>query len=265
MYAQRLANKHAAPTSLKNYLSGAKTWIAEHSGNIDAFLSPQLGKLVKGFTKKSNHVPTRAAPLQPHHVQEICRFLDTYPSTSLAIKPAILIGFSCFLRSSNLLSPTMTLWGGPHTLLAGDISISTEGLLVFIRSTKTRSTSQGLTFKIPPSQEPSLCPVAAWRHYVNVVNPWVLGPAFIHSSGFPVTPRQVVGLMRLALQGATDICPSQISMHSLRRGAVHTAVQKGIPIQEIKTRGTWNSDSGLKPYLLSSPRSVTVPVTNLAL
>lgn len=265
MYAQRLANTHASPNSIKNYLSGAKLWVGEHQGNVQAFLSPQVAELVKGFMKKSSHVPRRAAPLAPHHIQLICKFLDSCPSAPLAIKPAILIGYSCFLRSSNILSPTISQWGGPHTLLAGDISIMNVGLSVYIRSTKTRSGPHGVVFNIPLSQESSLCPVAAWGHYVNIVRPWALGPAFIQSNRIPVTPRQVVALMRLALQDAKDISPAQISMHSLRRGAAHTAVQKGIPLEDIKRRGTWKSNSGIRPYLEPSPCSVTVPLSNLAL
>lgn len=265
MYAQHLANTHASPNSIKNYLSGAKTWVGEHQGEIQAFLSPQLHQLVKGFVKNSTHVPQRAAPLSPHNVQLICNFLDRNPSAPLAIKPAILIGFSCFLRSSNILSPTIAQWGGPHTLLAGDITIKGLHLSVFIRSTKTRSGPTGLSFDIPPSQDHRFCPVATWRRYIAIVRPWALGPAFIHLNRIPVTPREVVALMRLALKNQPDITPTSVSMHSLRRGATHTAVEQGIPLEEIKRRGTWRSNSGIRPYLQPSPCSVTVPVSNLAI
>lgn len=265
MYAQRLANQHAAPTSLKNYLSGAKNWVAEHRGNVHAFLSPQLAQLVKSFVKKSGHIPARAPPLAPHHIQTICRFLDAHPSASLGIKPAILIGFSCFLRISNILSPTMSQWGRPHTLLAGDIKLTSSGMSVFIRSTKTRSGPVGLTFDIPQSPGSFVCPVAAWRRYVTFTRPWALGPAFVHINRLPITPRQVVALMRLALRHAMDIDPGSVSMHSLRRGATHTVVEKGLPIEDIKARGTWKSTSGMRPYLPLSRRSVSIPVSNLAI
>lgn len=264
MYAQRLANTHAAPSSIKNYLSGAKSWVEEHQGNIEAFLSTQVAKLVKGFVKSSTHSPSRAVPLASHHIQAICRFLDERPSVSLAIKPAILIGFSCFLRSSNLLSPTMTQWGGPHTLLAGDVSLSSAGLRVLIRSTKTRTRREGVIFHIPTSGDHNFCPVIAWQRYASLLNPWPLGPAFIHANRLPVTSGQVVAMMRLALENAQDIQADKISMHSLRRGAVHTAAEKGIPLQEIRARGTWKTASGMRPYLPQSLRSVTVPVSNLA-
>lgn len=265
MYAQRLANKHAAPTSVKNYLSGAKTWVTEHSGAFQAFESPELARLVKGFVKNSSHVPVRAFPLSARHIRTICDFLDASEEAPLGAKPAILIGFSCFLRGSNLLSPTMLEWGGPHTLAALDIKESAQGLAIYIRSTKTRCAQTGLSFIIPPGTNSRYCPLAAWRRYKAAVRPWPLGPAFLNHNNLPLTPRQLVGLMRLALAGESDVTPSQVSMHSLRRGATHTAVDNGLSMDTIQVRGTWRSRSSMGPYLArSSSSSLTVPVSNLA-
>lgn len=249
MFAQHLANIHAAPSSVKNYLSGAKTWVSEHCGAVHPFLSPQLAQLVKGFTKNSPHVPSRAPPLQPHHIRAICRLLDQSPSAPLAAKPAILMGYATFLRSSNLLSPTMEEWGGPHTLLASEVISTNDGLKICVRSTKTRSDSQGLTFFIPREDSPEFCPVVAWNRYKTLVRPWALGPAFVHMNRTPLTPAQLVKLMRLALQYFTDIPPGRVSMHSLRRGATQAAVDQGIPLKTVQARGTWKSSATMKTYL----------------
>lgn len=249
MYAQYLANLHAAPGSVKNYMSGAKTWVSDHCGSINAFLAPQLGLLMKGFAKKSTHIPSRAQPLQPRHIEAICKMLDSVPSAPLAAKPALLIGYACFLRSSNLLSPTIAEWGGPHTLTAGDISIKDGGLEVFIRSTKTRSISQGLKFFVPKETSRELCPAQAWVTYKNSVRPWAFGPAFIHNNRQPLTSVQLVKLMRLALKDCPDLITAKISMHSIRRGAAQAAADQGVPLNDILARGTWTSPSGLRPYL----------------
>lgn len=241
MFSQYLANKHSAPSTIKNYLSGAKSWVLEHGGRWDAFGSHQLNTLVKSFVKKSSHVPSRAAPLAPHHVIAICDFLDAMPAAPLAAKPALLIGFSCFLRASNLLSPSMTEWGGPHTLLGMDISATDSGVTIYIRSTKTCAITKGLSFFIPSGPDARYCPVAAWRRYKSAVNPWPLGPAFVHKNCLPLTSRQLVGLMRLALGNFTDIDYSKVSMHSLRRGATHTAIEQGFSLQTVQERGTWKS------------------------
>lgn len=265
MYAQHLANKHASPSSLRNYLSGAKTWVSEHQGSPFPFISAQVASLVKGFVKNSTHVPSRAEPLLPHHIRFLCRAFDLSMTVPLAVKPAILVGYSCFLRSSNLLSNTMLEWGGPHTLLAGEIKLIEAGLQVHIRSTKTRSDPVGLNFIIPTSSDPSVCPVRAWASYRAAIQPWALGPAFIHRDRSALTSTQVVKIMRLFLQNHQDITPGRISMHSLRRGATHAAVEQDLPLHDILVRGTWKSTSGVRPYLPTQSRSVpTVTVSNLA-
>lgn len=264
MFGQLLANKHAAPTTIKNYISGARTWIEEHGGNNSAFQSRQFAQIIKGFVKNSSHIPRQAAPLTARHIQLICHFLDSSSQASLAIKPAILIGFLCFLRASNLFTSTMSAWAGPHSLLVGDIRLDQHELLVVIRSTKTRTRSQPLVFKIPKGRNERFCPWLAWKHYYSTIRPYAFGPAFLHSNGLPVTGRQVTAVMRLALSQETDIDSTRVSLHSLRRGATQTSIDLGVPLESIKTRGTWASDSGMKPYLPSQFNKVpTVPVINL--
>lgn len=220
--------------------------------------------MIKGFVKRSSHVPRRAAPLAPHHIRIICDMLDASPSASSGIKPAILIGYACFLRSSNILSPSIQVWGGPHTLLAYHIKTDDQGLRIYINSTKTCPSGTGPIFVIPYSSPRRYCPVSAWIAYKETVNPWPLGPAFVHRSGIPITPREVVGCMRIALQQQPDILPSQVTMHSLRRGATYAAVDQGLPIDTIKARGTWKSDSGVAPYLPVSKKVQTLRVHTMA-
>lgn len=249
MYLQFLKNSFSAPTSVKNYLSGAKTWILEHGGLTTSFASFEYGQMIAGLTKRSSHVPARAAPLNWAHIRMIALFCDETPSVPAAAKPCVLIGFYTFLRSGNLLSPTMSSWGGPHTITPLDLKVSDAGLQVTIRSTKTKSSPTPVSTILPWQEDPLLCPVSAWLKYQHRVKPWILGPAFLCDSGLPLTSRHLVGFMRLALRGCKDIDPANVSMHSLRRGAVQTAVASGTELSNIKQMGMWTSDSGIAPYL----------------
>lgn len=250
MYTQFLKNSFAAPTTVKNYLSGAKTWISEHGGSISAFSSFEYGQLSSGLSKRSQHVPARAAPLTWEHIRAIASFMDQTVGVPLSAKPCLLIAYHTFLRSGNLLSPTMTAWGGAHTLLARDVTVSDQGLQISIRSTKTKTDPTPVTTIIPFHEDPVLCPVAAWIKYQHYIKPWTLGSAFLTDAGLPLTPRHIVGFMRLALRDFKDLLPARITMHSLRRGAAQNAAASGLSINEIKHLGMWKSDSGVAPYLL---------------
>lgn len=60
MYSQYLANAYQAISSVKNYISGAKTWISEHGGDPTAFGTAQMDVMYKSLLKKLNHVVKRA-------------------------------------------------------------------------------------------------------------------------------------------------------------------------------------------------------------
>lgn len=250
MYIQYLKNSFRSPTTVKNYISGARSWMGEHGGDLSSFSSVEYGRLSSSLTKRSQHVPSRAVPLNWTHVKTIIDFLDSTPGIPSAVKPCILIGYHTFLRSSNLLSPTLSDWGGPHSLSAQDLTLMDPGLEITVHSTKTKTDSVPVKSLIPWAADQKYCSASAWLKYVSMVRPWSLGPAFLRDDHLPLTARHVVGFMRLALKDCTDINSAKISMHSLRRGATQSAVLDGVPHEVIKHKGMWRSDSGIAPYLL---------------
>lgn len=214
MYIQFLKNSYPAPTTVKNYLSGARTWLAEHGGNITAFSSFEYQQMFSGISKRSSHTLKRAAPLGPEHIRIILDFADSSPLIPRSVKPCILIGYFTFLRESNLLSPTMSGWGGPHTIMAQHIVVSDVGLLITVHSTKTKADTAPVTTLIPWQLDPNFCPAALWMSYIAEVRPWPLGRAFLTDDHRPLTARHIIGLMRLALKDCKDFDPARISLHS---------------------------------------------------
>lgn len=139
--------------------------------------------------------------------------------------PCIVIGYKCFLRASNLLSPSSNEWGGPHTLLAQDVVVRNNELLISVRTTKTKWDNRATTINLPRETDSRLCPVTLWTRYYNLIRPWFLGPAFLLDDHTPLPARHVVGAMRSALAFEKDLDPARISMHSLRRGAAQNAAE----------------------------------------
>lgn len=256
MYTRFLGNSFTAPSTIKNYLSGAKTWVEHHLGDVGAFSASQPADVLKRVSVSLNHVTSRAYPLSPNDVQVICSFLDNREAIPLGIKACILLGYATFLRASNLTSPTMSVWGGPHTLKPCDILQSQDGLYVVIRSTKTLSGAKPTYLYVSPGDTPSTCPVRAWKLYNSIIRPWPLGPAFLTKDGLPLTSRPIVAFMRLALRGVGHPYANQVSMHSLRRGGVQCASNNGATTDQIMAHGTWKSVSGLQPYVNSDQRII---------
>lgn len=247
MFYQYLANRLNSLSSVKNYISGSRTWVIEHGGNPLAFAGYEQSMMMKALTKDSAHVVKRAFPLTFDHISAIVAYLDSARNVPLCVKPCILIGYSCYLRSSNLVSPNFVLYGGQHNLLAKHISDRGNSLLITVPSTKTKSSPYSLV--IPAFNDSAICPVRAWRRYVDRVSLPSHAPAFLLDRVTTLTSTLVVRLMRDALSSFKDIDLSSVSMHSLRRGAAQQAASNGAQLPQIMERGGWASKSGLKPYL----------------
>lgn len=256
MYAQSLANSYPSTATIKNYLSGAKTWTQHHRGDISSFESPELTTLVKSFVSKSSHIPAQASPLSPVDIKNICAYIDLYPRIPKVIKAAILIAYAAFLRVSNVLSPSLTSWGGPHTLRMSDIVCDQNTMFLLIRSTKTLRGPRPARIEILPTDNPSTCPLQAWFDYIKWGNPCPLGPAFVLPSGVPLTPPPVVATIQAALKHSGHPDPLSVSFHSLRRGAARAAAAAGVDHTHIMSHRLWASKSGLAAYLPNSPRVV---------
>lgn len=233
MYIKYMANSYTSPASIKNYFSGAKYWVTVHAGDVSSFLALEVAEMLKAVVSQSDHVPSPALPLTPRLIKLICNFLDSNSDVIKAIKPCILLTFSCMLRSSNVLSPNLLAWAGAHTLLASDVIRDATGLTVIIRSTKTTSRRNPVLLKVVPSTSHDVCPVRTWSDYAMTVNPAPFGPAFVTNSGLPLTAAPMVAAMRAALKAAGLSAVHRISMHSLRRGAVQSAAGEGVPNEEI--------------------------------
>lgn len=257
MYAQQLANQHASPASLKNYISGARHWITAHLGDPSAFSSQTVQEVVSRLTKISTHIPAQAAPIGKTELKIITQFLDGTPNFSLAIKPCVLISFACMFRSSNAVSPSTHIWGGAHTLRACDVIPTPTGLDIIIHSTKTTSACKPVALHIDQVMSSDMCPVSAWNVYYSRILPPLSGPAFINIDRSPLTASPVVSAIKAALKAAGYMNVSRYSIHSLRRGAAQMAASMGAPSSEIMKHGIWASHAGLRHYV--HPVSTTVP------
>lgn len=257
MYTRFMANSYSSPSSTKNYLSGAKYWVTTHGGDPSAFSSIEVAEIIKAVTSESTHVPQQAPPLLPADLRIICAYLDAHLHVHMAIKPCILISYACMLRSSNVVSPNLTVWAGAHTLLARDVRFNNGGLNVIIRSSKSKASQAPTLLRVEPADHALVCPVRAWLEYAREVTIQPLGPAFLTDRGAPLTAAPVVEAMRSALQAAGAPNVARVSMHSLRRGAVQAAQAGGASREEIMKHGIWSSASGLGYYL--KPASSEVP------
>lgn len=261
MFIQFLKNSFSSSVSVKNYVSGARTWVLQHKGSTNGFDSHEVKQMFAAVDVTSHHIPSPAYPLTSNDIKLVCDYIQSCPDIPLAVKPCILIGYSCFLRACNLLSPSTQIWNGPHTLLASDVIIAPHGLTIFLRSSKSFNAKNPRFINVLKVDNPNYCPVVAWGLYKSVVNPCPVGPAFMVNDHTPLVARNVVHVLNSALK---PLLPTnaKVSMHSLRRGGTQTAAAQGASQEHLMKHGTWNSTKGLKYYLPKSKNMVPNIIAN---
>lgn len=261
MYIQFLKNSFASEISVKNYVSGARTWVLHHNGCVKSFDSIEVKQMFAGIDACSKHVPSPAYPLTASDIKTVCDYIDSTPQIPLAVKPCVLIGYTCFLRTCNLLAPSTQSWLGPHTMLASDIAVNSLGLLVYVRSSKTFNVKDSKVLQVYKVTDPKYCPVVSWLRYKSATDPCPIGPAFMIDNYTPLVSRNVVNILNQALKPSLPL-NAKVTMHSLRRGGTQTAASEGASNEHLMSHGTWRSAKGLKYYLPKKQNNVPNIIAN---
>ena len=79
----------------------------------------------------------------------------------------------------------------------------------------------------------------------------------VPNSDVPITIPYLSGALHIMLQ-ALNISPQPYSLHSLRRSGATEAYKAGVSYAQIKTHGTWSSDS-FWSYISTTTLSTKVP------
>ena len=249
LYIQCLANTLLSVRSVKNYISGARTYIIGAGGHPAAFSSPLVATLLRGVTRLSGHVEIPAPPLSRRGLLGLCDDLGSLGPDGLVARAAVLFGVSTLLRQSNFL-PTSSPGSGDHLVLRGDVRLGPDGAWVTVTSTKTRSRqAPPIDIRILRAPSSPYCPVLALRRAAALAPAGRGAPLFIlPSTGRPLTPSLLTGVMRAALRRRRSPVADRVTVHSLRRTGAHLASNYGATQADVMTHGTWTS-AAVRRYL----------------
>ena len=259
MYIQCLVNSFKNITSVRNYVSGARTFLTMAGGDPTALSSPLVATLLRGAARLSTHIPDPAPPLPRPDLLRLCTGLRRLGGDGRVAMAAVLFGVVTFLRQSNYL-PTSAGREGPHLIRRKDVCETGSSLVITVNSTKTRLRAGGpVSLLIHPAPGSPFCPVAACRWAWRAVPG---GPGsllfLLPSSGRPLTTSGLVALMRVTLSALKVPRAADVTIHSLRRTGALLASAGGAPDAEIMAHGTWTS--GAYRAYVPAPASLAVPV-----
>ena len=240
-YIQLLANSFRSILTVKNYVSGAKTFLTQQGAPTGVFNSFLIQSLFKGLTRLSNHIPQPALPIDVASIKHVCDLLAAIGGEAIVARTAILVGFATFLRQSNLLPVATPPFAGPHTIRRRDIYEQGGFMWITVNSSKTIwDTAARVEVPILPSMSP-YCPVRAWRQYVSTVSLDPSAPAFMLSDHVPLTPQKLTSYLRATLAAIGFEQAHKVTVHSLRRSGAQECARRGVPQDQLMQHGTWSS------------------------
>ena len=254
-YVQLLSNSFKSIASVKNYLSGAKTYVINAGGDPASFHSSIIPDLLRGVARLSSHIPSQAPTLDPQEVKAMCDALWTIGPDARVARAAVLFAFATFLRQSNFLA---TSTGRHHLLTRKDVLPSTYGLAIHLASAKTVLRTHPVVIPLHVIPGSRYCPVGAYLAARAATPADRDSPLFLTSEGRPLTPAGLGALMRVALTLTGAPRQPGVTVYILRRSGARAAAGAGAPREDVITHGTWRGNS-IDAYV---PRALFTSVPN---
>ena len=194
-------------------------------------------------------------------LENIVKVASTLPFGTTFV-PLYLLCFFSFLRLSNILPHTVNSFDITRQLARGDVLHTDTGAIVIIKWSKTlqdRKTTTTIT--IPDLGSSPLCPVKALQRMCKAIPADKNSPLFLLKRPTKISVL-TDSVARKHLKEVSKIlkCASNLTFHAFRKAGATWAFQHGVPLEHIKTHGTWASDA-VYTYLNAST-SLSSPVAS---
>ena len=170
---------------------------------------------------------------------------------------ALILAFFGLLRCSNLTVQKHGEIDLTRDILLTDVKDCGSHLVINIKWSKANQTG-GDILVLPRSISDILCPVTAWRNYLDkylkIVNVSDL-PLLMNDNFVPIHGDKLRSLFREVFE-AGGISAFGYTPHSLRHGGTSFYADNGIPLDSIPRHGLWKSDA-IEVYLRKISREQT--------
>lgn len=245
-FIQLLSRSFKSVQSIRNYVSGIKTFHSLLGHSTAAFSSIDVILTLQGIAKSSTHHPLQKLPVTPDILLAMYEHLDLQSPLDVAVFAGILIMFFAFLRRSNIAPKSTKSFDITRNLSRQDIVSNEKGLVVIIHWSKTiQCHERVLTIPLTAIPSSTLCPVAAYSRMVRLIPAEKHQPAFLlpqpNGTLAPLTQGQLATRFQ-ELISAVGLNTKLYSLHSLRRGGATFARLAGVSTDLIKMHGDWKSN-----------------------
>lgn len=228
-------SKYMTFGSVANYLQ-AVIWVHKLRGLNPPSVSSNVVHMTLTGLKRTSRPPRPKDPVTIKHLNLMYSSLDLSKSNHLMFWSCILTLFRSLLRVSHVVK-------SPHVLLRSDLVFPPGGgMILNIRSSKTKSSGMVHIIPIAELSKPKLCAVYWLKRWVYSHNHKPNEPLFTTPGGFTYSKFSLALSQLVKASGIR----SNLSSHSFRRGGATFLSSIGCPLSVIKERGGWASEAVFK-------------------
>lgn len=208
-----------------------------------------LQSVLRGIKRGKGAGASYKLPINPEDLLRIHGLLNLQQAEDGQFWAAILCCFYGLLRISNVTTNSMYNKANNSNQLAlkrGDFSVSSKGIVLNIKRTKTiQCQERVLQVPLPYLGNHPLCPASALLSFLRLAGPLPHDlPLFSYSNSgniHTLTQEQVRTKLQRLLT-VVGLPASQYGTHSLRRGGATWLILCGVPLSVVKALGDWKSD-----------------------
>ena len=259
-FLEFLAHSGLSHFTISNYLAGLKAMFHRFGLPVTLLHSKNISLILQSFSKSLKYSPKPKGVFNIQQLLSIIQLTSKFPHSRI-FKAIFLLAFLGFFRLSNLVPVTSASFDPVRHLTSSDLIWAPPGVHVLLKWSKTiQSVSQYKTIPLAQIGNSPLCPISALLEMLGYYMVPKNAPLFSYKNSTSlvvITQSQVQSTLASILK-YLNLPSNHYGFHTFRRSAASLAFQLNVPIQNIKTHGTWASDT---VWAYIQPSMTTSPVT----
>ena len=247
-FMEYLHSQNCKVASISNYMAALRAFFILYDLPTTIFKDQKIQYFIK-VLKLNRPLHLRNTPIFTEHIVSETVQVCTYIEHPHVFTTVYLLAFFSFMRLSKIVPHSRAQYDYIRRLARGDVIFSsTEAIHIRDKIVTVR-----VSF-LPGS---SLCPVTALKAMIALVLGSDNDPLFAthtHDSVLPLTDNMVRKHLKrvLVLLGLQN---DEYTFHTFRRSGASWAYNHGVPVEAIKSQGTWVSDTVWRYIHAHSPTS----------
>lgn len=240
LFLVHLALSGLAYSTINNQVSALVTFAKLHDQSIDIRGNYETVLTLKALRRVLGDTTTQKDAIFPQDLISMSKFVSSEDFLQISIWTGVLFLYRAMLRKCHIFVGEFN----EHLLKRSDVQFTPFGMVVHVPSTKT------IQFKERALELPvckgggKLCIVSLLKWYFDRYPTTMNSPILSQFVGKElVTVPYTKALLKLKKWGEKASVGKNLGTHSMRRGAATLMSLGGMPLEDIKDRGDWRSDT----------------------